>query len=235
MQTNNAKWIVWIAIVLLTFVQACAGAESAGESATVVPESEDEKTFYALGLSLGGNISGLGLSKREIALVKAGLADAASGAEPKVAIQTYSPKIRALLAARRSQQAAKSKDDAKGFIEQISRADGAESSSSGLVYIEIQAGTGAFPKLSDTVKVHYRGTLTDGTQFDSSYDRGEPAQFSLQGVIPCWTEALRKMRVGGKARVVCPPSIAYGDSGRPGIPPGATLIFEVELLDIIRG
>jgi len=234
MQTDNARWLVWIVIVLLTFVQACAGAGGMADAASVTPQSEDEKTLYALGLSLGGNISGLGLTERELAVVKAGLSDAATGAEPKVEIQTYGPNIRALINERRSLQAAKSKEDAKGFMEQISRADGAESTSSGLVYIEEQAGTGEFPKLTDTVQVHYSGTLTDGTKFDSSYDRGEPAQFQLQGVIPCWTEALQKMRVGGKAKLVCPSSIAYGDSGRPGIPPGATLVFEVELLDITR-
>ena len=234
MQTDNARWLVWIVIVLLTFVQACAGAGGMADAASVTPQSEDEKTLYALGLSLGGNISGLGLTERELAVVKAGLSDAATGAEPKVEIQTYGPNIRALINERRSLQAAKSKEDAKGFMVQISRADGAESTSSGLVYIEEQAGTGEFPKLTDTVQVHYSGTLTDGTKFDSSYDRGEPAQFQLQGVIPCWTEALQKMRVGGKAKLVCPSSIAYGDSGRPGIPPGATLVFEVELLDITR-
>ena len=235
MQTDNARWLVWIAIVLLTFIQACAGTGGAGAGASVTPESEDEKTLYALGLSLGGNISGLGLSEREIAVVKSGLADAATGAEPKVEMQTYGKNIRALINERRSLQAAKSKEESKDFIEQISGADGAESSSSGMVYIEVQAGTGDFPKPNDTVQVHYRGTLTDGTQFDSSYDRGEPAQFQMHGVIPCWTEALQKMRVGGKAKVVCPPSIAYGDAGRPGIPPGATLVFEVELLDIPSG
>ena len=232
MKTDNARWLVWSALVLLTFVQACAGAGGTADAAGVKPESEDEKTLYALGLSLGGNISGLGLTERELAVVKAGVSDAATGAEPKVEIQTYGPNIRALINERRSLQAAKSKEESKGFMEQIARADGAESSSSGMVYIEVQAGTGAFPKPTDTVQVHYRGTLTDGTQFDSSYDRNEPEQFKLQGVIPCWTEALQKMRVGGKAKVVCPPSIAYGDAGRPGIPPGATLVFEVELLDI---
>ena len=232
MQTDNARWLVWIAPVLLIFVQACAGVGGAAADASVTPESEDEKTLYALGLSMGGNISGLGLTEREIAIVKAGLSDAATGAEPKVELQAYRPNIGALINERRRLQATKSKGDSKDFMDQIARADGAESSSSGMVYIELQAGTGEFPKLTDTVQVHYSGTLTDGTKFDSSYDRGEPAQFRVQGVIPCWTEALQKMRVGGKAKVVCPPSIAYGDSGRPGIPPGATLVFEVELLDI---
>jgi FKBP-type peptidyl-prolyl cis-trans isomerase FkpA len=101
-----------------------------------------------------------------------------------------------------------------------------------MVYIEQKKGTGASPKATDTVKVHYKGTLVDGKPFDSSYDRGEPAQFPLNGVIPCWTEGVQKMAVGGKAKLICPPAIAYGDRGSPPvIPPGATLVFEIELLE----
>ncbi len=105
---------------------------------------------------------------------------------------------------------------------------------SGLIYAEVAAGGGASPKANDKVRVHYRGTLVDGTEFDSSLKRGQPAEFPLGGVIPCWTEGLQKMKVGGKARLVCPSDIAYGDQGRPSIPPGATLIFEVELLAIVK-
>jgi FKBP-type peptidyl-prolyl cis-trans isomerase FkpA len=104
---------------------------------------------------------------------------------------------------------------------------------SGLEYTELVAGKGASPQATDTVKVHYRGTLMDGKEFDSSYARGQPAEFPLNRVIPCWTEGLQKMKVGGKAKLVCPPSIAYGERGHPPvIPPSATLNFEVELLEI---
>ena len=104
---------------------------------------------------------------------------------------------------------------------------------SGLVYTELKAGSGASPNATDTVKVNYRGTLADGTEFDSSYKRGQPAEFPLNRVIPCWTEGVQKMKVGGKAKLVCPPSIAYGDRGAgSAVPPGATLTFEVELLEI---
>ena len=104
---------------------------------------------------------------------------------------------------------------------------------SGLVYQSIKEGSGASPAASDTVKVHYRGTLQDGKEFDSSYKRGEPIEFPLSGVIPCWTEGVQKMKVGGKAQLVCPAKTAYGDQGSPPtIPPGATLVFEVELLGI---
>jgi FKBP-type peptidyl-prolyl cis-trans isomerase FkpA len=106
---------------------------------------------------------------------------------------------------------------------------------SGLVYRSLTEGKGASPAPTDTVKVHYRGTLADGKEFDSSYKRGEPASFPLNRVIPCWTEGVQRMKVGGKARLTCPAKIAYGDSGAGGvIPPNATLTFEVELLDIAR-
>lgn len=107
-------------------------------------------------------------------------------------------------------------------------------SASGLVYQSLKDGTGAQPTATDTVKVHYRGTLPDGKEFDSSYKRGQPAEFPLNRVIPCWTEGVAKMKVGGKAKLTCPPAIAYGERGTPGgpIPPNATLHFEVELLDI---
>ena len=105
---------------------------------------------------------------------------------------------------------------------------------SGLVFESVKEGTGASPKASDTVKVHYKGTFPDsGKEFDSSYKRGEPIEFPLSGVIPCWTEGVQMMKVGGKAKLTCPPGIAYGARGAGGvIPPNATLNFEVELLGI---
>ena len=108
---------------------------------------------------------------------------------------------------------------------------------SGLVYESIKEGTGASPSATDTVKVHYRGSFPNGgKEFDSSYKRGEPTEFPLNAVIPCWTEGVQKIKTGGKAKLVCPSDIAYGDQGRPPkIPGGATLVFEVELLEIKAG
>ena len=104
---------------------------------------------------------------------------------------------------------------------------------SGVRITHLSPGSGASPKAADTVRVHYRGTLADGREFDSSVDRGAPVEFPLNGVIPCWTEGVQKMKVGGKARLVCPPATAYGDKGAGGtVPPNATLTFEVELLAI---
>jgi FKBP-type peptidyl-prolyl cis-trans isomerase FkpA len=110
---------------------------------------------------------------------------------------------------------------------------GAVVTPSGLVYRSLKDGTGASPAASDKVKVHYRGTMPDGKEFDSSYKRGEPIEFPLSGVIKCWTEGVQRMKVGGKAKLTCPSAIAYGESGAGGvIPPNATLLFEVELLGI---
>ena len=111
----------------------------------------------------------------------------------------------------------------------------ATTTSSGLIYRPLKEGNGPSPKASDTVKVHYRGTFPDGKEFDSSYRRGQPAQFPLNRVIKCWTEGVQRMKVGGKARLTCPPSIAYGERGAGGvIPPNTTLQFEIELLDIVQ-
>ena len=126
-----------------------------------------------------------------------------------------------------------STNDQKAYLDKAASEPGAQKTASGLVYRVVTAGSGASPKATDTVKVHYRGTLTSGKEFDSSYARNEPAEFPLNRVIPCWTEGVQLMKVGGKSRLVCPSSIAYGESGAPpDIPGGATLIFEIELLGI---
>jgi FKBP-type peptidyl-prolyl cis-trans isomerase FkpA len=104
---------------------------------------------------------------------------------------------------------------------------------SGIVFESVQSGSGPSPKATDTVKVHYRGTFQDGREFDSSYKRGQPTSFPLNRVIPCWTEAVQLMKPGGKARITCPPQLAYGERGAGGvIPPNATLVFEIELISI---
>ena len=120
------------------------------------------------------------------------------------------------------------------YLEKAAKEPGAEKTASGLVYKELRPGSGPTPKATNVVRVHYQGTLTDGTEFDSSYRRQEPATFPLNQVIPCWTEGVQKIKVGGKSRLVCPSAIAYGKAGSPPtIPPDATLVFEVELLAIV--
>ena len=118
-------------------------------------------------------------------------------------------------------------------IAAAAKEEGAVLTASGLVYRSLKDGSGASPTASDKVKVHYRGTFPDGREFDSSYKRNEAIEFPLSGVIKCWTEGVQRMKVGGKARLTCPPSLAYGERGAGGaVPPNATLLFDVELLAI---
>lgn len=142
----------------------------------------------------------------------------------------------ALLATSASLAQAPTPKPAPDFLATAAAAKGAVLSESGLVYLSLKEGQGESPAAIDSVRVHYRGTLTDGKEFDSSYSRGQPATFPLNRVIKCWTEGVQKMKVGGKARLTCPASIAYGERGTPGgpIPPNAVLQFEVELLGIMK-
>ena len=219
--------------LLATFIvcTVATGALAAGpELAT-----EDDKTLYAIGLALSRNLTGFSLNEKELAVVQAGIADGTLGKEKKVDLQTYMPKINQLMQSRQSASAATEKKASETYLAKAAGEKGAEKLPSGLIYKETKAGSGDAPKATDTVKVHYTGKLTDGTVFDSSVQRGEPATFPLNGVIKCWTEGLQKMKVGGKATLVCPSDIAYGDQGRPPqIKPGATLVFDVELLEIVK-
>jgi FKBP-type peptidyl-prolyl cis-trans isomerase FkpA len=195
------------------------------------PMTEDEKTIYALGLSMYRSLSQFDLSPTELEIVKRAIGDAQAG-KPAVELDAYGPKIQPLAQARALRVSERQKTASKAYLDKSASEPGAVKTESGLVYREIRPGIGPSPKATDTVKVHYRGTLVDGTEFDSSYKRNEPAQFALNGVIRCWTEGLQKMKVGGKSVLVCPSDLAYGDNGRPSIPGGAALIFEIELLDI---
>jgi FKBP-type peptidyl-prolyl cis-trans isomerase FkpA len=209
---------------------------SDSSSATPKLETDEQKTLYALGLLLGGNIKSFALKPEELAIVKAGLTDAVTNAKPQVELDTYGPKVRELADTRSASSADETKKKGQEFADNVAKEKDATKTASGIVIRTITAGTGASPAATDVVKVHYEGKLIDGTVFDSSIKRGEPAEFPLNGVVPCWTEALQKMKKGEKAQVVCPSAAAYGDRGQPpDIPPGATLSFEVELLDFHKG
>lgn len=197
--------------------------------------TDEQKPFYALGASLGRQLERFSLTADELAVVKQGLDDSVLGKTLQVDPNEQRTKLQDLMKKRTEARAAENKKAGEAFQAKEAAKPGAQKTESGLVYEEITPGTGESPTAASKVKVHYRGTLIDGTQFDSSYDRNAPATFPLGGVIKCWTEGLQKMKVGGKARLVCPSEIAYGDGGRPpSIPPGATLVFEVELLDIVQ-
>lgn len=196
--------------------------------------TDDQKTIYALGLSVYRSLAPFDLSPAELDVLKRALSDAAAG-KPALDLNTWGPKIEPLAHARAARVVEEQKAASRAYLEKAAATPGSIRTDSGLIYRELRPGTGPSPRATDTVRVNYRGTLVDGSVFDSSYARNEPAQFPLNGVIRCWTEGLQKMRVGGKAVLVCPAELAYGNDGRPGIPGGATLTFEIELLDIVGG
>jgi FKBP-type peptidyl-prolyl cis-trans isomerase FkpA/FKBP-type peptidyl-prolyl cis-trans isomerase FklB len=220
--------IVACVIVLLTV--GAAGMVSGQE-----PKTEEQKTFYALGLALSQGLGSFNLSEAELEMVKSGLTDGVLARPRKVELPTYAPKLQELQASRQAATASVEKKLSQSFLEKAAGEKGATKTASGVIVTTIKAGTGPAPAASDKVKVHYTGTLIDGTVFDSSVQRGQPATFPLNGVIKCWTEGVATMKVGGKSKLVCPAEAAYGDRGAPPrIKPGATLVFEVELLEIVK-
>lgn len=198
-------------------------------------KTEDDKTFYAMGYMLGGNLQRLSLSDDELAALYKGISAAAKNEKSEVDTATYQNRIQEVFKARMDKVAQKEKDAGKVFIENFIKNEAATKTESGLAYKVIKEGTGAAPSAEDVVEVHYHGTLTDGTVFDSSVERGKTISFPLNRVIKGWTEGLQTMKEGGKTKFVIPSDLAYGEAGAPPkIPGGATLIFEVELFKVTK-
>lgn len=225
----------------LILVAAIAGvtglAGCTQKTASTTPTTDEDKTLYALGVILSRNIQSFDFTEKELEMVKAGVSDGArdkSQLDDKV-LEEMVPKLQELQTQRMAAATEKEKATGTEYLAKAAAEQGATKTASGLVIKTVQEGTGASPVASDTVKVHYTGKFVDGKEFDSSVKRNEPATFPLAGVIPCWSEAVQLMKVGGKAHVVCPPELAYGDEGRPPMMRGgATLVFDVELLDIVK-
>ena len=230
MKIAHLLGVGWTLLALL----ACNGQAVKTDTPAKV-ETEEEKVLYALGLAIAQNslepFRGQ-FSDAEMAVVMQGFADALKGGEPIVSLQEFGPKINPMLQERMQRVQAQAAVEGEAFREKAAQEEGAVQTASGLVFKELTAGTGASPKATDRVKVHYHGSLIDGTVFDSSVERGEPVTFALDQVVEGWTEGLQMMKVGGKAVLTIPPELAYGPGGRAGIPANATLIFEVELLGI---
>jgi FKBP-type peptidyl-prolyl cis-trans isomerase len=220
-------------LCVLSF-SAC-NADAAKTAKAVEPTTEEQKTLYALGVFLSQQVDVFALTPEELAMVQRGLADGVANNKPAVEADNYKEKLQALAQARMEVASKKSAEAGTAYVEKASKEAGATKTASGMVIKHTQPGTGAQPAATDQVKVHYEGRLIDGKVFDSSIKRGEPATFPLNGVIPCWTEGVQAMKVGGKAQLTCPADLAYGPNGHPpAIPPQSTLVFDVELIEIVK-
>lgn len=197
-----------------------------------------ERVSYGLGLNFGRDVGG-SMKQFDVALdldaINQGLKDGLAGADAKYTDQELIAAFQAFNTTLTAKDAERQLAQGKAFLDANKALPGVTTTESGLQYQVTEEGKGPTPKATDTVKVHYTGTFVDGTKFDSSVDRGEPAEFPLEGVIKGWTEAFQLLKVGSKAKLVIPADLAYGSQGRPPvIPPNSTLIFDVELLEIVQ-
>jgi FKBP-type peptidyl-prolyl cis-trans isomerase FkpA len=222
------------ALLCLVLLALPAAAGEPVPASGVELRSSDDKILYALGLSLAEQIGDFEVTPAELALVEAGLRDGASGAQTAISLVQWAPRVESFLARRREATALRERDRAREYLASAAREPGAVRRASGLIYRELRAGSGESPTAASRVKVNYEGRRVDGSIFDSSAERGQASQFALGSVIKCWTEGVQLMKPGGKARLVCPPELAYGQKGMPGkIKPGSTLDFEIELLEVL--
>jgi FKBP-type peptidyl-prolyl cis-trans isomerase len=210
-------------------------AGKAAEPAKPPVKADPQKQLYTLGVAVAKSLEPFALSPADLDQVIKGMREGASG---KAAVQldaSAQEQIQALAVARQAAAAQKESSRGTAHLDKAAQEKGAQKTSSGLVYVPVKEGKGTSPVATDTVKVHYTGRFPDGTVFDSSVARGEPATFPLNGVIKCWTEGVQKMKPGGKAKLVCPPAIAYGERGSPPrIPANAVLEFDVELIEVSK-
>jgi FKBP-type peptidyl-prolyl cis-trans isomerase FkpA len=210
-------------------------AITAQSHAQVIPQTDDEKAFYSIGASMASQLArSKPISDSELEVLVQGIRDGIRGKAPAVEEAEGATLVRAMLKERGDRAVEIEKVAAAEFLAAALSKKGAKKTESGLIYTEIKAGRGASPTATDKVRVHYHGTLRDGSVFDSSVERDAPAEFPLNRVIPCWTEGVAMMKVGGKSLLICPAEIAYGNKSTGRIPAGAALSFEVELIEIME-
>jgi FKBP-type peptidyl-prolyl cis-trans isomerase FkpA/FKBP-type peptidyl-prolyl cis-trans isomerase FklB len=208
---------------------------SSPSSADDHPSSAEARTLYTLGQLISRTLDTFALTSEELEWVKSGLEDGVLKRDPKVDLAAEADGLHKMQDARRLATAEREREAGMAFIAAMASAPGSKRHPSGIVLQPLSAGTGEQPEANDHVRVHYEGRLIDGTVFESSRARGTPATLPVRGVIPCWSEALQAMRVGDRSRVVCPAELAYGERGAPPvIKPGATLVFDIELLGVVR-
>ena len=203
-------------------------------------KTQNDKESYSIGYQVGLSMKADGVEVDFGRLID-GLQDGIKNNKPRLSQDEMKTLIVSLKKQSRDAQMRKTQEqivkngqESEKFLEENKKKEGVKTTKSGLQYLVLTEGKGTSPQADDFVKVHYKGAFIDGKEFDSSYKRGEPAEFPLNRVIKCWTEGVQRLQVGGVAKLTCPPAIAYGERGRSGIPPNATLHFEVELLGITR-
>ena len=245
---KTRSYIVMLALSCLIVISAYAAQEDVKEEVAAVAEAEKavsletemEKVSYIIGTQIAGNLKKAEIDVNLESLMQ-GLKDALEGTKLEISqtemtkiYTAWQQKMRAKQAAKQAEEAAKNLAAGTAFLEANKAKEGVKVLPSGLQYKVVKEGTGNTPTAKDKVKTHYRGTLIDGTEFDSSYKRNQPAEFGVTDVIKGWTEALQLMKVGDKWELYIPANLAYGERGRPGIPANSTLVFEIELLEILK-
>jgi len=228
-------------LLLLVLFAACGASDSGvSDSGPVTFSDENDKASYIIGFQIGQDFKrsymdeiNVDLLARAIKDVLADVDPAMEDAEMQEVMQKYMAEQKVKQQALHAQDLEKNGADAKAYLDENGKKDGVITLPSGLQYTILTEGSGDVPKTTDTVRVHYKGTLLDGKTFDSSYDRGEPVEFPVTGVIKGWTEALQLMPVGSKWQLVIPSELAYGEQGNQAIPPNSLLVFDVELLAIV--
>ena len=221
-----------VPVVLLS--AALSAQDGAKEKSPAVLETDIAKMSYVIGLQFGGSLKEAGM-ELDMAAFGAAVDDAVKGREPALTQEQMAEAQNALreqMMAKRKAEQEKGKAESAAFLSANGARPEVKTTASGLQYEVLTEGTGPMPKATDTVSVHYKGTLLDGKVFDSSYERGEPANFKVNGLIPGWVEALQLMKVGSKYKLYIPSELGYGERGKGEIPPNATLVFEMELLEI---
>lgn len=218
--------ILWVPVLVYFFV----GCDSSGDL-----DSDKGKDSYSIGYQMGSDLRGRGIDVGIKAMVY-GLRDALEGKPPKISeneIAAASQRVQQRVVQALELKARQNAEVGRRFLEENKKRPGVTTTSSGLQYQVLLEGTGPIPKDGESVKVHYVGTFIDGTKFDSSVDRNQPAIFDINKVIRGWTEALKLMKTGARFRMAVPPDLGYGPNTQQGIPPNSVLLFEVELLEVI--
>lgn len=225
MNDATLKGLCAISMLCLVGIATAADAEL---------QTDEEKVFYYLGTALSVNLAPLNPTDEEVELIVRGLHDALAGNAIELDAEAFGLKLNEIAQERMAVSSLREEAAGREYLQQMAAEDGAIITDSGIVILELVAGTGASPAPDSTVTAHYHGTLRDGTVFDSSVTRGQPFTSSLDKVIPCWREAIPSMQEGGKSKISCPAELAYGDRGSGAIPGGAALTFEVELIDVVE-